>query len=59
MSGMDSDIETWQELSEIYCNPANGYKSAERLYKKALQEGLNVSRYSANTQRFYNVAERW
>ena len=56
---MDSDIETWQELSEIYCNPANGYKSAERLYKKALQEGLNVSRYSANTQRFYNVAERW
>ena len=40
---MDSDIELEQGLREIYYNPATGYQSAERLYKKALEEGLNVS----------------
>ena len=41
---MDIDIETEQGLREIYYNPSTGYQSAERLYKKALEEGLSVSR---------------
>ena len=41
---MDNDVETEQELREIYYNPATGYQSAERLHNKALEEGLNVCR---------------
>ena len=41
---MDGDIETEQGLREINYNPSTGYQSAERLYKKALGEGLSVSR---------------
>ena len=41
---MDNNIETEQILRGLYYNPATGYKSAERLYNKALEEGLNVSR---------------
>ena len=41
---MDSDIETEQLLRDIYYNPQTGYQSAERLYQKALEDGLNVNR---------------
>ena len=43
---MESDIETKQGLKEKYYNPATGYESAERLYKKMFEEGLDVSRKS-------------
>ena len=33
-----------QELRDIYYNPETGYQSAERLYQKAREEGINVSR---------------
>ena len=39
---MDNDVETEQELREIYYNPATGYQSAERLHNKAFEEGLSV-----------------
>lgn len=45
---MDSDIETEQGLREIYYNLSTDYQSAERLYKKALEEGINVSRKAVN-----------
>ena len=41
---MDNDVETEQELREIYYNPATGYQSAERLHNKTLEVGLNVCR---------------
>ena len=41
---MDKDIESEQGLRDIYYNPKTGYQSAERLYQKALGDGLNVSR---------------
>ena len=41
---MDSDMETEQLLRDIYCNLKTGFQSAERLYQKALENGLNVSR---------------
>ena len=40
----DQDIKKEQGLRDIYYNPATGYQSAERLYRNALEEGLNVSR---------------
>lgn len=45
---MDSNIETEQGLREIYYNLSTDYQSAERLYKKALEEGINVSRKAVN-----------
>ena len=33
-----------QELRDLYYNPEIGFQSAEKLYKAAKQEGLNVSR---------------
>ena len=33
-----------QELRNIYYNPSTGYQSAERLYQKAKESGLKVSR---------------
>ena len=33
-----------QGLRDIYYNPKTGYQSSERLYKKALEDGLNVNR---------------
>ena len=41
---MDKDIESEQRLRDIYYNPKTGYQSAERLYQKALEDGLSVSR---------------
>ena len=56
---MDSVIETEQGLREIYYNPATEYQSAERLYKKTLEEGLNVNRKAVKewlkTQDSYQV----
>jgi transposase InsO family protein len=41
---MEKDVELEQELRDIYYNPKTGYQSAERLYQKALAEGLGVTR---------------
>ena len=38
------DIELEQGLRAIYYNHKTGYQSAERLYQKALEDGLSVSR---------------
>ena len=38
------DIELEQGLRDIYYNPKTGHQSAERLYQKALEEGIPVSR---------------
>lgn len=43
---MDTDVETEQGLRDLYYNPSTGYQSAERLYEKAVEEGLDVSRKS-------------
>ena len=37
-------MELEQGLRDIYYNPKTGYQSSERLYKKALEDGLNVNR---------------
>jgi hypothetical protein len=41
---MEKDVELEQELRDIYYNPKTGYQSVERLYQKALVEGLRVTR---------------
>ena len=40
----DAEIVTEQELRNIYYDPAEGYRSAEKLYQKAKEKGLSVSR---------------
>lgn len=40
---MDEAVETEQGLGEIYYSPASGCQSAERLYEKAIEEGLDVT----------------
>ena len=40
----NNEITIEQELRAIYYNPETGYQSAERLYQKAKEKGLNVSR---------------
>ena len=40
----DKEVVIEQELRDIYYNPETGYQSAERLYQKAKEKGLNVSR---------------
>ena len=40
----DKEFVTEQKLRDIYYNPSTGYQSMERLYKKAKDEGLGVSR---------------
>ena len=40
----DEEFVIEQELRNIYYNPYTGYQSAERLYQKAKEKGLNVSR---------------
>ena len=39
-----NEVVIEQELRDIYYNPETGYQSAERLYQKAKEKGLNVSR---------------
>ena len=41
---MDFEILTEQRLRDIYYDPSEGYQSAERLYLKAKEKGLSVSR---------------
>ena len=41
---MELAAELEQGLRDIYYNPKTGYQSSERLYKKALEDGLNVNR---------------
>ena len=40
----DKEFVVEQELRNLYYNPETGYQSAERLYLKAKEEGINVSR---------------
>ena len=40
----DSEILTEQGLRDIYYDPSEGYQFAERLYQKAKEKGLSVSR---------------
>ena len=40
----EQEILTEQELRNIYYDPSEGYQSAEKLYQKAKEKGLNVSR---------------
>ena len=40
----DKDFIIEQELRDLYYNPETGFQSAERLYKKAKEEKINVSR---------------
>ena len=40
----DSEILAEQEVRNIYYDPSVGYQSAERLYRKAKEKGLSVSR---------------
>ena len=37
-------VEHEQGSRDIYCNPKTGYQSSERLYRKALEDGLHVNR---------------
>ena len=38
------DVEKEQELRNIYYDPMTGYQSRERLYQKAKESGLKISR---------------
>ena len=40
----DAEVVIEQELRNIYYDPAAGYRSAEKLYQKAKEKGLSVSR---------------
>ena len=39
-----TEITNEQELRDIYYNPSEGYQSAEKLYQKAKEKGLRISR---------------
>ena len=39
-----TEIVNEQELRDIYNDPLKGYQSAEKLYRKAKEKGLGVSR---------------
>ena len=40
----DNDFVIEQELRDLYYNPEVGFQSAEKLYQKAREEGINMSR---------------
>ena len=40
----DSEILAEQGLRDIYYDPSEGYQSVERLYQKAKEKGLSVSK---------------
>ena len=40
----DYEFVIEQQLRDFYYNPETGYQSAETLYQKAKEKGLNVSR---------------
>ena len=33
-----------QELRDIYCDPKTGFQSAERLYQKAVEDGIKINK---------------
>ena len=37
-------VEKEQELGDLYYDPVNGYRSREKLYQKAIEKGLKISR---------------
>ena len=43
-----NDVEKEQELRNLYYDPVSGYQSRERLYQKARESGLKVSRRKVN-----------
>ena len=43
-----NDVEKEQELRNLYYDPVSGYQSRERLYQKATESGLKVSRRKVN-----------
>ena len=44
MSISDKEFANEQGLRDIYYDPGTGYRSAEKLYQKAKEDGLKVSR---------------
>ena len=38
------NVEKEQELRDLYYDPVNGYRSREKLYQKAIEKGLKISR---------------
>ena len=44
----DEEFVIEQELRDLYYNPEIGFQSAERLYQKAIEEGISVSRKKVN-----------
>ena len=40
----DKEFVIEQKLRDIYYDPSTGFQSAERLYQKAKDDGLSVSR---------------
>ena len=44
MSISDKEFANEQGLRDIYYTPKTGYRSAEKLYQKAKEDGLKVSR---------------
>ena len=53
------NVEKEQALRDLYYDPVNGYRSTEKLYQKAKEKGLKISRYKVKewleTQDTYTV----
>ena len=41
---MDDDIMNEQGLSDIYYNPKTGFQTPEKLYVRAISDGLEVTK---------------
>ena len=39
------NLDKEQELRDLYYDPVNGYRSREKLYQKAREKGLKISRH--------------
>ena len=46
MSISGKEFANEQGLRDVYYDPGTGYRSAEKLYQKAKEDGLKVSRKS-------------
>jgi hypothetical protein len=44
---MDDDIINEQGLRDIYYNPKTGFRTPEKLYQRAISEGLKVTKSQA------------
>jgi hypothetical protein len=44
---MDNDIMKEQGLRDIYYNPKTGFQTPEKLYLRAISDGLEVTRNQA------------